>query len=160
MQNINLVGRFTKPVSKREYKTQQGTNTVASGTIAVKRKRYNREKGERPTTFINFQVWGKKAETIAKYTAQGSLIELSGEFINNNFTDKKGIDRYELVFEVDDFELLETKEETEKRFKEQQQQAVKNQPKEPTAFDRIGQEAIGQMDSYGVIHDDYYYQGQ
>lgn len=137
MQNISFVGRLTKTVEKRTFDTQTGTNTVASGTIAVKRRRYNKEKGERESTFINFKVWGKRAETLANYTAKGSLIELIGELVNNNYTDKNNIDRYELVFEVSDFELLETKADTEARMKEQ---LAKQQPNfdthEPTEYEK------------------------
>lgn len=59
---------------------------------------------------------------MADYTAKGSLIELTGDFINNNYTDKNKVERYELVFEVDNLELLETKADTERRQAQQQQQ--------------------------------------
>lgn len=163
MQNISLVGRLTKVVEKRTFNTATGTNVVASGTIAVKRRRYNKEKGERESTFINFQVWGKRAETIVNFTAKGSLIELAGEFINNNYTDNNNIKRFELVFEVSDFELLETKNDTEKRMKETQQQQQPNfdnhnqteyekQQQNNTGYNYADprQESIDGMNEYGA----------
>ncbi|MGL9757250.1 single-stranded DNA-binding protein [Enterococcus sp. DIV2324] len=122
MMNISLVGRLTKQVELKKFPSEKGETIISNGTIAVKRKKYNKRKGERETTFINFQAWGKDASTLADYTAKGSLIELTGDFINNNYTDKNKVERYELVFEVDNLELLETKADTERRQAQQQQQ--------------------------------------
>lgn len=122
MMNISLVGRLTKQVELKKFPSEKGETIVSRGTIAVKRKRYNKKKGERETTFINFQAWGKDATILADYTAKGSMIEITGDLVNNNYTDKNNIDRYELVFEVDNIELLETKSDTENRQVQQQSQ--------------------------------------
>lgn len=126
MQNISLVGRLTKEMELKTIPNPTGNTMIGKGTIAVKRKRYNKEKQTRDTTFIHFQVWGKRAETLQQYTTKGSQVELVGELINNNYTDKQNIKRYELLFDVSDFELLEKKEETEKRMQNEQQQNFSN----------------------------------
>jgi single-strand DNA-binding protein len=115
MMNINLAGRITREVKARTIKTGKGDLKVANGVLAVKRSYYNKEKGEKETTFINIQAWGSRAELLEKYTTQGSLIQLAGDLVNNNYTDKNGIKRYEMLFEVSDIEFLETKEMTEQR---------------------------------------------
>lgn len=119
MMNISLVGRLTKELQVRTFPTEKGMSKVATGTIAVKRRKFKKN-GERESAFIQFQAWGKRADVLEKYTGKGSLVELIGEFMNNNYTDKNNIDRYELVFEVEHVELLESRNMTEQRNRQQE----------------------------------------
>ncbi|ETU00483.1 single-stranded DNA-binding protein [Enterococcus faecalis] len=115
MMNITLTGRLAKEAAIRTIPTQQGELKVVKTTLAVKRSRYNKTKEELETTFINIEAWGKPAEVLAKYTQKGSLIQVSGDLVNNNYTDKEGVKRYEMSFLVDNIELLESKKATEER---------------------------------------------
>ena len=49
------------------------------------------------TTFVKCVVWGKSAEFINRYFRKGKPIAVSGRLKNNNYTDKNGVNRYELI---------------------------------------------------------------
>lgn len=133
MMNITLTGRLAKEAAIKTIQTQQGELKVVKTTLAVKRSRYNKTKEELETTFINIEAWGKRAELLAKHTTKGSLIQVSGDLVNNNYTDKEGVKRFEMSFLVDNIELLESKKATEERatshiMNEQNQQMPPSEP--------------------------------
>ncbi|MFD1902302.1 single-stranded DNA-binding protein [Enterococcus termitis] len=61
------------------------------------------------------EAWGNLAETLKNYTSKGALVDLIGEFHNNNYEDKEGNKRYEIVFQVEYLELLESRAVSEAR---------------------------------------------
>lgn len=105
MNNVNLIGRLTKPVDLRY--TQSG---VAYGmfTIAVNR-RFKNQNGEREADFINCVIWKKSAENLANFTNKGSLIGVSGAIQTRNYDNQQGQRVYVTEVLVENFDLLESR---------------------------------------------------
>lgn len=58
------------------------------------------------TTFVKCVVWGKRAEFVNKYFHKGKPIIVSGRLKNNNYTDRNGVNRYELVLVCDEVSFV------------------------------------------------------
>ncbi|MFL2020555.1 single-stranded DNA-binding protein, partial [Weissella hellenica] len=71
--------------------------------------------GERESDFINFVIWGKSAENMAKMTAKGSMIGLEGSMQTRSYENNQGQKVYVTEVNVRNFSLLESKEQTEQR---------------------------------------------
>lgn len=99
MTPINKVIIAGRLVADPELRTTPSGKAVTNFTVAVRRN-YKNKNGEYDSDFISCQVWGKTAETVAKYFAKGSEIAAEGSYTNNNFTDKDGNKRYSVVIAV------------------------------------------------------------
>ena len=87
MNNVSLVGRFTKDL---ELKYSKEGKAMLKSSIAV-----NRSKDV--TDFINIVAFGKTAELIAEYHKKGDLIGISGSIWTGSY-EKEGQKVY--TFEV------------------------------------------------------------
>jgi len=61
------------------------------------------------TTWINCNVWGKQAESLAPYLKQGTQVAVSGELTNRKYQTKEGKEGYSLEVRVVDLTLLGNK---------------------------------------------------
>lgn len=111
MNHVSLIGRLTK---EPEIKYTTSGAAVASGTIAVNRDFTNAD-GERESDFINFVIWRKAAENFVNMTAKGSQIGLDGSWQTRSYENQQGQRVYVSELVVNNFTLLETKEQTEQR---------------------------------------------
>lgn len=73
MNQVILIGRLTK---KPEQSFTQGGTCKATFTIAVDRP--SREGAERKADFIRITVWGKQAESCARYLDKGRQVAVNG----------------------------------------------------------------------------------
>lgn len=105
MNNVNLIGRLTKPVDLRY--TQSGV-AYGSFTLAVTR-RFKNQNGEREADFINCVIWKKGAENLANFTQKGSLIGVSGAIQTRNYENQQGQRVYVTEVLVENFDLLESR---------------------------------------------------
>lgn len=96
INKIIIAGRL---VADPELRNTPSGKAVANFIVAVRRN-YKNKNGEYDSDFIGCQVWGKTAETVAKYFAKCSEIAAEGSYINNNYTDKDGVKRYSSVINV------------------------------------------------------------
>ena len=87
MNNVNLVGRFTKDL---ELKYSGEGKAILKSSVAVSRTKD-------VTDFINIVAFGKTAELIAGYHKKGDLIALSGSIWTGSY-EKEGQRVY--TFEV------------------------------------------------------------
>ena len=58
------------------------------------------------TTWINCNIWGKRAETLAPMLLKGTQIGITGELTNRPYKDKQGNEKYSLELRVNDVTLL------------------------------------------------------
>jgi single-strand DNA-binding protein len=58
------------------------------------------------TTWINCNIWGKRAETLAPMLLKGTQIGITGELTNRPYKDKQGNEKYSLELRVNDITLL------------------------------------------------------
>lgn len=120
INNVVLVGRLTKDCDLRY--TSSGI-AVATFNLAVNRN-FTGQNGERETDFISCVVWRKPAETIANYTKKGSLIAIDGRLQTRNYENQQGQRIYVTEVIVENFQFLESKEVTENRQQNSNQQTV------------------------------------
>jgi single-strand DNA-binding protein len=82
-------------------------NPVLTLSVATNRD-YKSAEGEQrhETHWHKATVWGKRAETCAKYLVKGSRIYLEGELQMKNWTDKDGNPRKTAEILVDDLRFL------------------------------------------------------
>lgn len=106
-----LVGRLTRDPELRY--TANGA-AVASFTVAVNRQ-FTNSQGEREADFINCTIWRKAAENFANFTNKGSLVGIEGRIQTSSYENQQGQRVYRTDVNVDNFSLLESRSESEKR---------------------------------------------
>lgn len=129
MNTVQLVGRLTKEVDLRYT-----ASNIATGkfTLAVNRS-FTNQNGEREADFINCVIWRKAAENLSSFTRKGSQIGIEGRIQTRNYENQQGVRVYVTEIVVSNFHLLESREVTEQRPIEQQQQ-VPQAPSKTTPF--------------------------
>ncbi|MCK8628153.1 single-stranded DNA-binding protein [Fructobacillus cardui] len=111
INRVVLIGRMTKDVELRY--TQSGT-AVGSFTLAVNRA-FKNNNGEREADFINAVIWRKPAENFANFTGKGAQVAIEGRLQTRNYENNQGQRVYVTEVVVDNFSLLESKAEADRR---------------------------------------------
>ncbi|WP_338209347.1 single-stranded DNA-binding protein [Lactiplantibacillus paraxiangfangensis] len=109
-----LVGHLTR---NPELRYTSGGTAVATFTIAVNRS-FTNQNGERQADFINCVIWRKSAENFSNFTSKGSLVGIDGHIQTRNYENQQGQRVYVTEVVVDNFSLLESKAEADKRREE------------------------------------------
>lgn len=105
INRVVLTGRLTKEAELRT--TKSGIN-VATFTLAVNRQ-FTDSQGKREADFINCVIWRKAAENFCDFTSKGSLVGIDGRIQTRTYDDKDGKKVYVTEAVVDNFVLLESK---------------------------------------------------
>jgi single-strand DNA-binding protein len=105
INNVTLVGRLTRDPELRY--TPQNT-AVATFTLAVNR-RFKNAQGEREADFINCLLWRQPAENLANWAKKGALIGVTGSIQVRNYENKEGQRVYITEVLVDNFQMLESR---------------------------------------------------
>ena len=58
------------------------------------------------TTWLNCNLWGKRAETLTPMLLKGTKIGITGELTNRKYAAKDGTEKYSLELRVNDLTLL------------------------------------------------------
>ncbi|WP_373738286.1 single-stranded DNA-binding protein [Jeotgalibaca porci] len=111
INNVVLTGRLTKEIDLRY--TQTGT-AIGSFNLAVDRQ-FKKQDGERETDFVSCIIWRKAAENLANFTRKGSLIGIQGRIQTRNYENQQGVRVYVTEVVIENFTLLESREVTESR---------------------------------------------
>ncbi|KGI02929.1 single-stranded DNA-binding protein [Oenococcus oeni] len=111
INRVVLVGRLTRDVELRY--TGNG-DAVGSFTIAVERNFTNRA-GEREADFISCVIWRKPAENFANFTGKGAMVGVEGRIQTRTYDNNQGQKVYVTEVVVDNFQLLETRAQSEAR---------------------------------------------
>ncbi|KRK81060.1 single-strand DNA binding protein [Companilactobacillus nodensis DSM 19682 = JCM 14932 = NBRC 107160] len=111
INRVVLVGRLTRDPELRY--TSSGA-AVASFTVAVNRQ-FTNAQGEREADFINCVIWRKAAENFSNFTNKGSLVGIDGRLQSRSYENQQGQRVYVTEVVVDNFSLLESRAESEKR---------------------------------------------
>ena len=61
------------------------------------------------TSWIKFNFWGKRGESVLPYLKDKTQIAVSGELANREYTDKEGQKRYSLEVRVNELTLIGSK---------------------------------------------------
>ncbi|MEX0380039.1 single-stranded DNA-binding protein [Leuconostoc sp. MS02] len=111
INRVVLIGRLTRDVELRY--TQSGT-AVGTFSMAVNRQ-FTNQAGEREADFINAVIWRKAAENFANFTGKGALVAVEGRLQTRNYENNQGQRVYVTEVVVDNFSLLESRAESDKR---------------------------------------------
>ena len=106
LNNVTLAGRMTADPELRY--TAQNT-AVCSFTLAVERD--IKSDGEKQTDFIDCVIFGKSAETFAKYVHKGDMVIVQGRLQTNLYTDKNGVKKKATTITVEGFDFCVNKSE-------------------------------------------------
>jgi single-strand DNA-binding protein len=103
MNNLSATGNIGK---NAELRYLHNGDAIATFSLAIK-SGY----GEKAvTTWINCNVWGKRAETLCQMLLKGATIGVNGELSNRAYTTKDGAEKYSLELRVSDVTLLGAKQ--------------------------------------------------
>ena len=111
INRVVLIGRLTRDVELRY--TQSGV-AVGTFSLAVNRQ-FTNASGEREADFINAVIWRKAAENFANFTGKGALVAIEGRLQTRNYENNAGQRVYVTEVVADNFSLLESRAESEKR---------------------------------------------
>lgn len=111
INRIVLVGRLAR---NPEIRYTQNGAAVTNFTLAVNRS-FTNAQGEREADFIGCVIWRKAAENFANFTKKGSLVGIDGRIQTSSYDNQQGQRVYRTDVVVENFSLLESKAESEKR---------------------------------------------
>lgn len=107
MNKVILMGRLVRDPDIR-YSQGENVTAVARFTLAVDR-RFKREGEEQTADFISCVAFGKTAEVVEKYLAQGRKIVVEGRWQTGSYTNKDGQKVYTNDCYVENLEFAESK---------------------------------------------------
>ena len=92
VNKVILVGNLGKDPEQR---TTSNGRAVTSFSIATSEK-WTDQSGQtqEKTNWHNIVVWGKQAESCARYLAKGRRVYVEGKIENRSYEDKEGVTRY------------------------------------------------------------------
>ena len=125
MNSVCLIGRLTRDP---ELKTFESGDALCSFTLAV-----NTTKDK--TAFIPVQVYGDRADLIAKSLRKGHLISVQGRLDQDTYQNQAGEKKVITYIRLDNFDYLEKKEPTEKTPQEQLENKKSYTPDEISQMD-------------------------
>lgn len=102
VNHVVLIGRLTRDV---EVKYTTGGIAVAKGSIAVNKRVKQGDQWTDKASFFDFTLWGKQAESIAKYLVKGKQIAIDGELEQNRWQNE-GKSMSKIEIKANDVQLL------------------------------------------------------
>lgn len=102
VNHVVLIGRLTRDV---DLKYTSGGTAVAKGSLAVNKRIKQGEQWVDKAGFFDFTLWGKQAESIAKYLVKGKQIAVTGELEQNRWQNE-GKSMSKIEVKANDVQLL------------------------------------------------------
>jgi single-strand DNA-binding protein len=104
---VQLIGNLGKAP---EVKNTESGKKLAKFSVATN-ETYKNAKGEKvtDTQWHNVIAWGATAEFAEKYLDKGTEVVIEGKLMNNTYTDKDGVKRYNTEIQVNELLLLGSK---------------------------------------------------
>jgi len=104
---VQLIGHLGNAPEIR--KTETGKKLVRFSVAT--NESYKNSNGEKitETQWHNLIAWGKLADIAEKLLIKGTEVAIEGKLINNNYTDKEGVKRYNTEIQVNELLLLGSK---------------------------------------------------
>lgn len=127
---MNVFTCTTRLYKDAEQRFTQGGDSIVSFKGAVDAG-YGQNK---TTSWIKFNMWGKKGEGVFPYLKDKTQVAVSGELANREYTDKDGQKRYSLEVRVNDLTLVGGKQENES-----------NPQKQPTQRNSQGAQRVSDL---------------
>jgi len=102
MNNLSATGNISRDAELRFTPNQ---DAVCSFSFALSSGFGNKK----VTTWLNCNVWGSRAETLAPMLLKGTTIGIVGELTNRPYKAKDGTEKFSLEVRVNDLTLLKSK---------------------------------------------------
>lgn len=109
-----------------ELKFGQSGNAVLNQSLAVRRSFKDKQTGEYATDWINLVMFGKTAENFANFTRKGSKVGIEGRIQTGSYDNKQGVKVYTTDVIVNNFHLLDPREQSQVNSQGQQQSVHNN----------------------------------
>ena len=103
LNTVILVGRLTKDL---ELKYTTNGMAVGTGSIAVNREAVRNSEKVKETSFFNFSMFGKIAESLKIYMTKGKQICLQGALKQRTWNDENGGKHSVVEIIVENVQLL------------------------------------------------------
>ncbi|HEX8708998.1 MAG TPA: single-stranded DNA-binding protein [Pyrinomonadaceae bacterium] len=103
---IIVVGNLGRDPEMRY--TPQGTPVCTFSIASNERRKSNTGEQQNITTWFRVTVWGKQAETVAKYLTKGRSVYVEGRLHLEEWTDKDGKPRYTLELNASDVQFIDS----------------------------------------------------
>lgn len=103
LNTVILVGRLTKDL---ELKYTTNGMAVGTGSIAVNREAVRNSEKVKETSFFNFSMFGKIAESLKVYMTKGKQICLQGALKQRTWNDENGGKHSVVEIIVENVQLL------------------------------------------------------
>ena len=105
MNNLSAIGNISRDAELRFTPNQ---DAICSFSFAL-----NSGFGDKKlTTWLNANLWGSRAETLAPMLLKGTKVGIVGELTNRPYKDKNGNEKFSLEVRVSDLTLLGSKADT------------------------------------------------
>ena len=105
MNNLSATGGIGKDAELRYTPNQ---DAVCSFSLALS----SGFGDKKVTTWLNCNVWGSRAETLAPMLLKGTTVGIVGELTNRPYKAKDGTEKFSLEVRVSDLTLLKSKGDT------------------------------------------------
>lgn len=128
LNTVSFVGfaiaskRDGKVVDLRQ--TNNGKN-VAQARISVPRN-YKNNDGQTPSDFIPVRIWGNSATNFANWITEHSKVAIQGSLRTEMYSDQNGQTHFTWYVLVENFDVLDSKEESQKKIAAYQQKLANN----------------------------------
>ncbi|MCQ6827900.1 single-stranded DNA-binding protein [Staphylococcus aureus] len=124
MNNVSITCNLTGQININEYLDKKNETQYVVNVVGIINE--PKRKGESITTPVNLTAFERNAKIIKDFTVKGSKIAVTGKLRKDKY-EKDGETRYKDYILVSFIELLDSKEETEKkRIKATEKNEVKN----------------------------------
>ena len=133
---IIVVGNLGRDPEMRY--TPQGTPLCTFSMASNERRKGSTGEPQDMTTWFRVTVWGKQAETVAKYLTKGRSVYVEGRLHVEEWTDKEGKPRYTLEVNASDVQFIDGAQGREaggipvRQFEQQQQGGASSRSQTPT----------------------------
>ncbi len=88
--------------------TPQGTPVCTFSMASNERRKTSAGEQQDMTTWFRVTVWGKQAETVAKYLSKGRSVYVEGRLHVEEWTDKDGKPRHTLEVNASDVQFIDS----------------------------------------------------
>jgi single-strand DNA-binding protein len=104
VNTVTLLGHLSKDPELREF------GVDGNCSIALNRRVKDGDGWREEVTFVDFAMWGKRAEAFAKYHSKGSLAFLEGRLKMDSWNDRNtGDKRYKMSVVAESWEFVGSK---------------------------------------------------
>ena len=120
---MHIIGNLTKDPENR--KTQSGIS-VCSFTVAVNKRKKDKDGNDLPAMFYRVTAWRQLADICGKYLKKGSKVYADGDLSVSTYQRNDGSTGFSLEIEAQDVEFLSNSQNQTQEQPAQQIHAVQN----------------------------------